>query len=45
MLQSTTNLISGVWITETNFVAAQSAAAFTNSATNYAHNFYRVVGY
>jgi alpha-L-rhamnosidase len=45
MLQSTSNLASGVWITETNFVATQSAAAFTNFTTNSAQQFYRVVGY
>jgi alpha-L-rhamnosidase len=45
MLQSTSNLASGVWITETNFVATQSAAAFTNFTTNFAQQFYRVVGY
>jgi len=45
MIQSTTNLASVVWTTETNFVATQSAATFTNSATNYAQKYYRGVGY
>jgi hypothetical protein len=45
MIQSTTNLASGIWTTETNFVAGQSAAAFTNLISNYAETFYRVVGY
>jgi hypothetical protein len=44
-LQSTTNLASGVWTTETNFFAVQSAASITNSTTNAAEKFYRVVGY
>lgn len=44
MLQSTTNLSSGIWITETNFVATQSTFSFTNSTTNYVQQFYRVVG-
>ena len=44
-LQSTTNLASGAWITETNFVALQTAAAFTNFTTNYGQKFYRVLGY
>jgi alpha-L-rhamnosidase len=45
LLQSTTNLAAGIWTTETNMVAAQSAAAFTNSVNNAAQKFYRVVGY
>jgi|GEM_PF-67301 len=45
MLQSTSNLASGVWTTETNIIATQSAIALTNSATNSAQEFYRVVGY
>ena len=44
-LQSTTNLAAGVWSTETNFVATQTVAAFTNSATNCAQRFYRIAGY
>jgi hypothetical protein len=44
-LQSTTNLGSGIWTTETNFVATQTAATFTNLITNFAQKFYRVVGY
>jgi hypothetical protein len=45
MLEATTNLAWGAWTTETNFVALQSVAAFTNSLTNSAQEFYRVVGY
>ncbi|HEY2328292.1 MAG TPA: family 78 glycoside hydrolase catalytic domain, partial [Verrucomicrobiae bacterium] len=44
-LQSTTNLASGVWSTETNFMATQSASVFTNFFINGAQKFYRVVGY
>ena len=44
MLQSTTNLAAAVWFTETNFVATQAVAAFTNSTANYAQKFYRIVG-
>ena len=45
MVQSTTNLASGVWTTETNIVATQSAATFTNSTANPAQKFYRIAGY
>jgi hypothetical protein len=45
ILQSTTNLTSGVWTSETNFVATQSVVGFTNSTDNGAQKFYRVVGY
>jgi len=44
-LQSTTNLASDAWSTETNFVATQAAAAFTNTTSNCPQKFYRVVGY
>ena len=44
-LQSSTNLALGVWTTETNIVATQPAAAFTNSAASSAQKFYRAVGY
>jgi alpha-L-rhamnosidase len=43
-IQSTTNLASGVWSTETNFVAATTAFAITN-VTTFAEKFYRVLGY
>jgi hypothetical protein len=43
-VQSTTNLVTAVWTPETNFVAAQLATAFTNSATNSRQKFYRVLG-
>jgi starvation-inducible outer membrane lipoprotein len=45
MLQSTTSLASGVWTTETNFIATQTAAALINASTNSVQQFYRVVGY
>jgi alpha-L-rhamnosidase len=44
-LQSTTNLASGVWTTESNFIATQTAVTFTNFTTNDAQKFYRVVGF
>jgi hypothetical protein len=43
-LQSATNLAAAVWTIETNFVATQSAATLTNSASNSVQKFYRVVG-
>ena len=45
LLQSTTNLSSGAWFTETNFVATQPSAALMASTTNAVQKFYRVVGY
>jgi hypothetical protein len=44
-LQSATNLAPADWHIETNFVASQSFAAFTNPVGNTAQKFYRVVGY
>jgi len=44
-LQSTTNLASSAWFTETNFIAATMLAAITNSTSGYAEKFYRLVGY
>jgi alpha-L-rhamnosidase len=44
-LQSTTNLAAAVWITETNFVAAQPVTVYTNSTANNSQKFYRIVGY
>lgn len=44
-LQSTTNLASALWFTETNFVASQTTFAYTNSTANYPQKFYRVMGY
>ena len=44
MLQSTTNLASAIWFTETNFVATQVVAAFTNSTASVAQKFYRIRG-
>ena len=45
LLQSTTNLASGVWTAETNFVATQVAMVWTNATTNARQKFYRVMGY
>jgi alpha-L-rhamnosidase len=45
VLQSTTNLASGVWSSQTNFTATRTTAAFTNSTANHPQGFYRVVGY
>jgi len=44
-LQSTTNLASALWSTETNFVAAAPVVAITNYITTAPQKFYRVVGY
>jgi len=44
-LQSTTNLASAIWSTETNFVATQATNAFTNSAAAAPQKFFRLVGY
>ncbi len=43
-LQSATNLGTADWRTETNFVASQAAAAFTNPIGSSAQKFYRIVG-
>jgi hypothetical protein len=43
-VQSTTNLASSDWSTETNFVAAASVVAITNYTTN-VQKFFRVVGF
>ena len=45
LLQSTTNLTSGVWTTETNFIATQMTADITNSTAGAVQKFYRIVGY
>ena len=42
-LQSTTNLASAVWDTETNFVAAKTGSTLTNSITDVPQKFYRLV--
>jgi hypothetical protein len=42
-LESTTDLTSGVWTTETNFLATQAAAFFTNSTLTGAKRFFRVI--
>jgi hypothetical protein len=44
-LQSTTNLASVVWSDETNFMATQPTARFTNAAANLRQEFYRIIGY
>ena len=44
-LQSTTNLASAVWATETNFVATQAITIFTNATADYPQKFYRIVGH
>jgi hypothetical protein len=41
-IQSTTNLASTFWFTETNFVATQGLATFTNSTTSASQKFYRL---
>jgi len=45
VLQSTTNLSTGVWLIEADFVAVQTAAAFTNSTADSDKKFYRIEGY
>jgi hypothetical protein len=42
-LQSTTNLASAVWDTETNFIAAKTGSTLTNSITDVPQKFYRIV--
>lgn len=44
-LQSTTNLVTTVWNTETNWVASAATAAITNALTGSTQKFYRLVGY
>jgi hypothetical protein len=43
LLQTTTNLATTGWSTETNFVATEATMAFTNSLTNDPQKFYRLV--
>jgi hypothetical protein len=43
-LQSTTNLASPVWSTETNFNATQPGITLTNFTTNWPQKFYRILG-
>jgi hypothetical protein len=45
VLQSTTNLATGIWTTETNFVATQTAVTFTKPAAGAAQEFFRLVAY
>ena len=43
-LQSTTNLSSAFWSTETNFVAATASVAISNTTDAASQKFYRIVG-
>jgi len=45
LIRSTTNLSSPFWHAETNFVAGQSAANFTESTASNAAKFHRAVSY
>jgi hypothetical protein len=44
-LQSTTNLASASWMTESNFLPATSIVTITNQAGGALQKFYRVVGH
>ena len=44
-LQSTTNLASAAWDTESVFNAAAEVTAITNATTDFTQKFYRLVGY
>lgn len=44
-IQSTTNLVSPVWTTETNFVAGKTSIVITNSISTDGQKFFRVVGF
>ena len=41
-IQSTTHLVSRVWVTETNFVTGAASATVTNSISTDGQKFYRV---
>ena len=43
-LQSTTNLASPMWFTETNFIAAQAVTSLTNFIANWPQKFFRILG-
>ena len=45
MLQSTTNLASAAWDTESIFIATTIVTAITNTTTDFTQKFYRLVGY
>lgn len=45
LLQSRTNLSSGDWITEWEFVAAQPTMSLTNSLNHSGEKFYRIIGF
>jgi hypothetical protein len=44
IVQSRTNLVSGIWTMETNFNAGQAAMAFTNSVADDPQKYFRLVG-
>jgi len=44
-VQSTTNLVSPVWIMETNFVATTASTSITNAIFGVNMKYYRVLGY
>ena len=44
MLQSTTNLASGPWLTETNWVATQATVVLTNAIPHTPQKYYRLAG-
>jgi len=44
-VQSTTNLASGIWTTETNFTAGAASLSISNAISNQFQTFYRVAGY
>lgn len=43
-VQSTTNLVQSVWVTETNFLASATSISITNSIPGTSCKFYRVMG-
>lgn len=45
LVESTTNLAGSIWSTETNLVATQPFALFTNGIVNCPQKFYRVVAF
>ena len=44
-IQSSTNLTSGVWVTETNFIATDTFTSITNAISGADQKFYRVMGH
>jgi len=45
LLQSKTNLADALWFTESDLVATQTVAFFTNSTVGYPQKYYRLSGY